>query len=313
MSKRIQNMDISKIPTREDLVDVIVMLSMRPAEVRSLQINYYEPDSSNILAWYKEGYSWYCTEPYRTIPGKLRDYGVKHASRIHGGKKATSQHLKLLSRIAMRQESDRLDAGNNYAIDNIESEDSGPEDDCNSEPESESAENDEISEIINMYSSLNYLRNQEISTIPSRIPKLNPCSICQKAILTFRFQSFIVLDCEHIFHRQCLEKHIIRAEMKYPSCPSCPITIELISEEAVLASGEYLIQKKQTDTGQDDEELMASLGLVEGGSRAGQGSQSKQVTMQDQATSPIMRMTMITGLILLIISKQCKFMHNASG
>src|SRR4051794_13666396 len=26
-----------------------------------------------------------------------------------------------------------------------------------------------------------------------------------------------------------------------------------------------------------------------------------------------MRMTMITGLILLIISKQCKFMHNASG
>ena len=33
---------------------------------------------------------------------------------------------------------------------------------------------------------------------------------------------------------------------------------------------------------------MASLGLVEGGSRAGQGGQSKQVTMQDQATSPIM-------------------------
>ena len=27
---------------------------------------------------------------------------------------------------------------------------------------------------------LNYLRNQEILTIPSRIPKLNPCSICQK-------------------------------------------------------------------------------------------------------------------------------------
>ncbi|GES83481.1 hypothetical protein GLOIN_2v1469914 [Rhizophagus clarus] len=299
MSKRIQNMDISKIPTREDLVDVIVMLSMRPAEAGKLRDSIYT-ESGICNAWLFNEFL--KQEPYRTIPGKLRDYGVKHASRIHGGKKATSQHLKLLSRIAMRQESDRLDAGNNYAIDNIESEDSGPEDDCNSEPESESAENDEISEIINMYSSLNYLRNQEISTIPSRIPKLNPCSICQKAILTFRFQSFIVLDCEHIFHRQCLEKHIIRAEMKYPSCPSCPITIELISEEAVLASGEYLIQKKQTDTGQDDEELMASLGLVEGGSRAGQGSQSKQVTMQDQATSPIMRMTMITGLILLIIT-----------
>ncbi|PKK55544.1 hypothetical protein RhiirC2_802116, partial [Rhizophagus irregularis] len=32
VSKRIQNMDVSKIPTREDLADVIVMLSMRPSE-----------------------------------------------------------------------------------------------------------------------------------------------------------------------------------------------------------------------------------------------------------------------------------------
>ncbi|RGB34394.1 hypothetical protein C1646_815401 [Rhizophagus diaphanus] len=59
-------------------------------------------------------------------------------------------------------------------------------------------------------------------------------------------------------------------------------------EEVVLASGKYHLQKKQTDTGEDDEELMALLGLVEGDSRAGQGSQSKHVTMQDQATSPIM-------------------------
>jgi hypothetical protein len=36
VSKRIQNMDVSKIPTREDLADVIVMLSMRPGEVRLL-------------------------------------------------------------------------------------------------------------------------------------------------------------------------------------------------------------------------------------------------------------------------------------
>ncbi|PKC63925.1 hypothetical protein RhiirA1_396447 [Rhizophagus irregularis] len=137
---------------------------------------------------------------------------------------------------------------------------------------------------------LNYLRNQEISTIPSRIPKLNPCSICQRVILKFRFQSFVVLDCEHLFHRQCLERYIMQAETDpfTLTCPSCNITIELTREEAVLASGKYHIQKKQTDTGQDDEELMASLGLVEGGSRAGQGSLSKQVTMQDQATSPIM-------------------------
>ena len=72
-----------------------------------------------------------------------------------------------------------------------------------------------------------------------------------------------------------------------PTCPSCNVIIELTREEAVLASGKYHLQKKQTDTGQGNEELMTSLGLVEGGSRAGQGSQSKQVTMQDQTTSPI--------------------------
>src|SRR6266496_5531258 len=88
-------------------------------------------------------------EPYRTIPKKLRDYESKHASRIHGGKNPTSQHLKLLLRIAMRQELDRLDAGDNYAIGDTKSEDSSPESDHISRPELETAENDEIS---NMYS-----------------------------------------------------------------------------------------------------------------------------------------------------------------
>ncbi|CAG8719071.1 14225_t:CDS:2, partial [Funneliformis mosseae] len=57
---------------------------------------------------------------YRTILKKLRDYGSKHASRIHGGKNLTLQHLKLLLRIALRQKSDRLDAGNNYAMGDTE-------------------------------------------------------------------------------------------------------------------------------------------------------------------------------------------------
>ena len=70
MQKKIQNMDVSKTLTREDLADMIVMLSMRPAEVRSLQINYYELDPSNISAWYKDGYSWYCT-------GYLKSRGEK--------------------------------------------------------------------------------------------------------------------------------------------------------------------------------------------------------------------------------------------
>jgi hypothetical protein len=72
VSKRIQNMDVSKIPTREDLADVIVMLSMRPGEVKSLQINHYEPDPSNIPAWYKEGYSWYCTG-YLKVRGEKKE------------------------------------------------------------------------------------------------------------------------------------------------------------------------------------------------------------------------------------------------
>ncbi|GBB95398.1 hypothetical protein RclHR1_25270001 [Rhizophagus clarus] len=135
--------------------------------------------------------------------------------------------------------------------------------------------------------SLNYLRNQDISTVPYEkdLPKINPCSLCNKGILTFRLQAFTVLSCGHIFHRICLGEYIAQGETTNPLCPLCPFTIELFREEAVLASGKYHLQKKQTDTGQDDEEL---LGLVEGGSRAGQGSQSKQVTMQDQATSPIM-------------------------
>ncbi|CAG8454998.1 8466_t:CDS:2 [Cetraspora pellucida] len=163
--KRIQNIDVFKIPTREDLVDIIVMLSMRPAEVRSLQINHYEPDHSNIIAWYKDGYSWYCTgylksrgekkknpklRPFLSMKknpecarklltwiqdtikvkklsdsvftGKGTYYRSKHASRIHGGKKPTPQYLKLFSRIAMRQESDHLDASDNYAIGDTESE-----------------------------------------------------------------------------------------------------------------------------------------------------------------------------------------------
>ncbi|CAI2179583.1 10213_t:CDS:2 [Funneliformis geosporum] len=57
------------------------------------------------------------------------------------------------------------------------------------------------------------------------------------------------------------QEYIIQGVKKYPSCFSCPVKVYLIREEAVLASD---------------------------GSRARQGSQSKQVTMQDQATSPIM-------------------------
>ena len=63
-------------------------------------------------------------KPYKSIPKDLREYGAKHISRAHGGKKSTPENLKRLSRIALRQESDRLDAGDNYAIGDTESEES---------------------------------------------------------------------------------------------------------------------------------------------------------------------------------------------
>jgi len=50
VTKRLQNIDTSKIPIRENFADVIVMLNMKPGEVRSLQINHYESDPSNIPA-----------------------------------------------------------------------------------------------------------------------------------------------------------------------------------------------------------------------------------------------------------------------
>ncbi|CAG8633110.1 13239_t:CDS:1, partial [Funneliformis mosseae] len=91
-------------------------------------------------------------ESYKTIPKKLRDYESKYASRIYGSKNLTLQHLKLLSRIALNQESDCLDVSDNYTIGDTESEESSSKSDHNLELKSESVKNDEISEIINIYS-----------------------------------------------------------------------------------------------------------------------------------------------------------------
>jgi hypothetical protein len=50
MFRRLQNIDTFKIPSMQDLVDVIVMLSMRPAEVSSLQIINYKPNFKDLPA-----------------------------------------------------------------------------------------------------------------------------------------------------------------------------------------------------------------------------------------------------------------------
>ncbi|RIB08814.1 hypothetical protein C2G38_2210659 [Gigaspora rosea] len=177
--RRIQNINTTKIPTMQDLADVIMMLSMRPAEVATLRIIHYEAGESNPPEWYKPGYSWYCIgyiknkgeaknnlkprqflsmeknperakelltwiqdaiatrklrdpvysisgkrstgvfskflKPYSITAKRLRKIGGKHASRVHGGQNPTSQHLELLSRIAMRHNIGRFDSGKYYA------------------------------------------------------------------------------------------------------------------------------------------------------------------------------------------------------
>src|SRR5688572_25873416 len=73
-------------------------------------------------------------KPYKSLSGQLRDYGKRHAFIIHSGKNPTPEYLKYFLRIALRQESDRLDADDNYAIGNTESEDSDSESDCENRP-----------------------------------------------------------------------------------------------------------------------------------------------------------------------------------
>jgi hypothetical protein len=149
--------------------------------------------------------------------------------------------------------------------------------------------------------SLNFLRS--ISKIPDgvEIPKLNPCKLCDKDILTFRFQEFTVLSCGHILHRTCLEKYIIRAETRFLTCPTCPTTIEIIREELALASGEYDIVLKNQDLGkkasqrsditiEDEEnelEVLGTLGLVDETSLVNQGKQTDKALTQDQVISSI--------------------------
>ncbi|PKB97447.1 hypothetical protein RhiirA5_433135 [Rhizophagus irregularis] len=62
------------------------------------------------------------------------------------------RNTRAFSKIALRHKIVCHDVGKSYAIADTELEDSDSEDKHNSEPESESTENDKISEIINMYS-----------------------------------------------------------------------------------------------------------------------------------------------------------------
>ncbi|GES86469.1 hypothetical protein GLOIN_2v1876937 [Rhizophagus clarus] len=58
VQERLEKCDFSLSPSKEDLVDVMIMLSMRPADVATLRIDKYEASDE---IWYDPKYSWYCT------------------------------------------------------------------------------------------------------------------------------------------------------------------------------------------------------------------------------------------------------------
>ncbi|RGB22394.1 hypothetical protein C1646_782013 [Rhizophagus diaphanus] len=58
VQERLEKCDFSLLPSKEDLVDVMIMLSMRPADVATLRIDKYEASDE---IWYDPKYSWYCT------------------------------------------------------------------------------------------------------------------------------------------------------------------------------------------------------------------------------------------------------------
>ncbi|CAI2195266.1 4890_t:CDS:1, partial [Funneliformis geosporum] len=134
--------------------------------------------------------------------------------------------------------------------------------------------------------SLNFLRNTSEIT-DEHIPKLNPCHFCDEEILALPLNSFTVLSCEHIYHRICLEKHIVRSKTRVPLCPisSCISPIELIREELALASGEYHMVSKNNDFRKKDP--LSDDTIEDEDSLAGQGEKRTEVTTHDQATSPI--------------------------
>ena len=136
--------------------------------------------------------------------------------------------------------------------------------------------------------SLNFLRNTSEIT-DEHIPKLNPCHFCDKEILALPLplHSFTVLSCGHIYHRICLEKHIVRSKTRSPLCPipSCISPIELVNEELILASGEYHMVSKNKDFRKKDP--LSDDTIEDEDSFASQREKRTEVTTHDQATSPI--------------------------
>jgi len=58
VQERLKEYNTENIPSMQNLIDMMIMLCMRPADVKNLHIDYYSPSNTD---WYKSKYSWYCT------------------------------------------------------------------------------------------------------------------------------------------------------------------------------------------------------------------------------------------------------------
>ncbi|RHZ76192.1 hypothetical protein Glove_202g97 [Diversispora epigaea] len=58
VQERLSKYGITKSPSMQNLINVMIMLSMRPADVANLRIDYYKLSNAD---WYKSKYFWYCT------------------------------------------------------------------------------------------------------------------------------------------------------------------------------------------------------------------------------------------------------------
>ncbi|CAI2200069.1 6301_t:CDS:2, partial [Funneliformis geosporum] len=50
------------------------------------------------------------------------------------------------------------------------------------------------------------------------VPELEPCSECNNEILMLPIKAFTVLSCDHVFHRECIEKIFLLTQQN-----NCPI------------------------------------------------------------------------------------------
>ncbi|CAG8783397.1 3448_t:CDS:2, partial [Dentiscutata erythropus] len=118
VQERLNKCNITKSPSMQNLIDIMIMLCIRSADVKNLCINRYKPSRES---WYNPDYSWYCigyakNKGERSIPDKfsfllkdkngntniaplnqflsrhritsyiLRKIGTDHASRVYGGR-----------------------------------------------------------------------------------------------------------------------------------------------------------------------------------------------------------------------------------